>query len=544
MESYNSNGRAENTARDYIRVVFRRKGVIIASIVTVMATVIGGLFLKTNVYTAQVKMLVSAKKHSQADYYSDLSLAVQQSDQIALTQAEIVVSDPVIERAVSALGLAKKPFDYEKRFCSEIKKPLIDLRARRIEKKLGKLTREEKDAFLFRIAMEDLRNRLKVEPVRDTDIFLIKIRDYNPLAAAVSANIVSRSYVIFDLEQQLAEMKLKFGEKNQSVIQLYQAIERMNKSLSGAPLPHIEAIGPASVKIVEQAKVALEPDGMPKPVLLILGFCVSIFLSLLLAFTFEQMDASLKSPSDIEYYLKLKNLASLARKARVSHYRRLSEQLYLAIEQQGIKSIVFTSALPEEGASQIAVNLAAYISGDIGKKVLLMDANFRNPRLHKLFNAPQNNDFLDIIQGDIPLEKAVTQIRENLNLLRSCPCNEKAAGLIRKISGFLFRRPLQKCTAYNPVALLESKKMKDLIRRAHEAYDYLLIDASALRDAEDAAIVSSLVNGVIVVISEGRTRRHVAMHALEPLRVRKANLLGTVLNNRRYYIPGAIYKRV
>ncbi len=298
----------EMTPRDYIRILFRRKWAIVSTIATVMVISVIGIWMRTPLYEAQVKMLISGQKQAQAAYYTDMRFSGGRSSQTILTQSEIVKSDPVIERAAAVLGLANKPLDYEKKFASKIKKPFVNLQAMAIEKKLQNIPEEQRKMFLFRLGMEELRSSVEVEPVRDTDVFHIKVKGYNPLGVTVSANVVSRSYIIFDLEQQYAELRLKYGEKNQQVLQLRTAIEKMSRGLNGAPIPPIEAIGPATVKIIEQAKIPLKPIGLRRQLALLLAFVMSIFLSLMLAFAFEYADQRFRSSQEARLVLGVEQL--------------------------------------------------------------------------------------------------------------------------------------------------------------------------------------------------------------------------------------------
>ena len=104
------------TLRDYLRVFFRNKSIFTICFLTVMTTVYLGLQLKTPVYQSQVKMHISAEKQLESPYYREL--AGQRSSNAALTQSEIVKSNPVLERTVNALNLHNRPVDYEKAFCS------------------------------------------------------------------------------------------------------------------------------------------------------------------------------------------------------------------------------------------------------------------------------------------------------------------------------------------------------------------------------------------------------------------------------------------
>ena len=127
----------------------------------------------------------------------------------------------------------------------------------------------------YNMVVTDSRNR------RDGR-FVERIGFYNPVAAAALANILSRSYTIFDLEQQLAEMQIKYGDKNLAVTQLRDSIDKMTRNLTGQPLPDVEAIGPASVKIIEQAQPPMKPAGIPKILVFILALFMSLFLGVII----------------------------------------------------------------------------------------------------------------------------------------------------------------------------------------------------------------------------------------------------------------------
>jgi len=197
----------ELTLRDYLRVLFRQKAVIITCVVTVMLTVFVGLKFRTPVYESSVKMLISAQKQVESPYYRDM--AEGQASGAVNTQSEIVASSPVIDRVVQAIGLYKRPLDYEITFASPLKKPFIEKNALSLLAQLQKHDEAQRNSILFRQAADDLRRQIKVQPIRDTNLFTISVKDYSPETAAVLANVISRSYVIFDLEQQLAELQIK-----------------------------------------------------------------------------------------------------------------------------------------------------------------------------------------------------------------------------------------------------------------------------------------------------------------------------------------------
>lgn len=534
--------------RDYIRVIFRQKTIIIATVIIILICVFIGLQLKTPVYYAYVKMLITAEKQITAPYYRDLG-GYNNESQISFTQSEIVISTPVLERAVKSLKLHERPTDYEKYFCTTFKlyfvslkeaflqkiflplKELTDLRKQPIQEKIRN---EYEETYRIRMAIDRLRGSISVEPIRDTDLFMISVADYDPEAAAAIANVVSRSYVIFDLEQQLAELELKYGEKHQIVMQLKDSIGTMAKNLTGISLPSLEAIGPASTKIIEQAQVPFFPVQTSKRFAMILALFMSLFFGIILAYGFEYMDPTLKSPQDIETFLNLPYLGFIPKNGYkkqlitgmkqttpyVQSYQQLSDHIYLSIRDKNLKSIMITADSPFIGLATIVANLGIYLSEKVGYKVLVIDANLRTPEFHDTFHISDSPGLVDILEGKISLEKATQYVNPNLAVLPT-------------------RKTLQ-----NPISLLNSSEMIDLIKKAKEKYEIILVNYANLKNIKEACILSSYLDGIALIVNEGKTRRHVVKALLSPLERKKANLIGVILNNRTFVIPEMIYKRL
>ncbi len=537
-----------SSLRDYIRVIFRQKLIIISTVFIVLTCVFIGLQLKTPVYYAYVKMLITAEKQVTAPYYRDLG-GYNKDSQISFTQSEIVISTPVLERVVKSLKLHERPADYEKNFCTSFKlyfmllkdmflekvfnplKELTDLRKPPIQEKM---LNEYEEAYRIRKAIDTLRGSISVEPIRDTDLFLISIADFDPEAAAVIANVVSRSYVIFDLEQQLAELQLKYGEKHQIVMQLKDNIDKMTQNLTGKSLPSIEAIGPASAKIIEQAQVPFFPVQVSKRFAMVVALFMSLFFGITLAYGFEYMDPTLKSPQDIETFLNLPYLGFIPKNGYdkrlisdmkrtapcIQSYQHLSDHLYLSIRDKNLKSVLVTVDPPYCGLATIVANLGIYLSDKVGHKVLVIDANLRTPELHNIFHIPNSPGLIDVLEGKIPFEKATQYVNPNLAVLPT-------------------RKTLQ-----NPVSFLNSSEMIDLINKAKEKYEIILVDYANLKNIKEVCILSSYLDGIALIVNEGKTRRHVVKALLSPLERKKANLIGVILNNRTFAIPEMIYKRL
>jgi capsular polysaccharide biosynthesis protein len=522
------------TSRDYLRVIFRQKTVIVTTFVTVMAVVLLGLMLQTPVYESQVKMLISAQKLVEAPYYQELAGGGgHDTANATVTQSEIVKSMPVLDRTVKSLNLHLRPLDYEKEFASGLKGRIIDLDVARTNTQLKRMTPQQQQAFLYRRAVDKLRSNIEVEPIRETNMFTISVQDFDRVGAAVTANVVSRAYVMFDLQQQLTELELKYGAKHPTVLQLRDNLNQMAKSLNGQPLPDEEAIGPASVKIIEQANLPMKPNGMGKGKTLALAAVMALFLGLVLAFIFEYIDQTVKSPRDLEEKLSLVHLGGIPRlnfgsqvllsqlknvNGHMSYIRafsNLADQLRLVLSNKKAKTILLTEVEREEDAPVIVANVGFTLSQHTDKRILVIDANVR-----KAVDEDTEAGFFDVLAGKVGFQDAVRELSPHLWMM--------PAGTV----------------LLNPITLLDSEKAKDVIAQARSKYDLVLIEGPDLRSYKDSLLLSSLVDGVVLIVSESRTRVPVINWTLKPLRDHGANILGAVLNRRKFVIPKFVYERV
>ncbi|MBI4432532.1 MAG: polysaccharide biosynthesis tyrosine autokinase [Candidatus Omnitrophica bacterium] len=517
--------------RDYLKVLFRRKKMVFGVFMAVAIAALVALELRTPLYEARVKLLIRAEKLVESPYYRDLDGSLKA--EAVLTQSEIVKSNPVLERTVKALTLDERPLNYEKPYASSLKKWVIDLKTQWLQKKM----RDDKwrKADRFRAALSDLRDRVKVKPVAGTNLFSISVSDFDPITATVIANTVSRYYIIFDLEQQLAEISTKYGEKHLAVIQLRDDIQRLQSQLREAPNSYVDLMGPASVKILEEAPVPTESVGFPGTLLFLAAAFCGLCLAVTLAFILERFDSTISSAEDVEKYLNLPLLGSipvrkfgtkLLKKEPLlsTRYTRsfqdLADHIHLIMSQSGTRSVLMTASSAGEGASVVTANVATYLSRDLGHKVLVIDANLRNPSLNRFFRIQDGRGFSDVLCGDVPLEAAVRSVNGSLDLLPTGRYSN------------------------NPLILFDTMKIQDLLRRAGELYEIILIDSTNLKDYKDAHAISASVDGVVLVVEAGRARRQVVRATLASLEQKKVNLLGVILNKRVFHVPEIIYGRV
>jgi capsular exopolysaccharide synthesis family protein len=189
-------------------------------------------------------------------------------------------------------------------------------------------------------------------------------------------------------------------------------------------------------------------------------------------------------------------------------YRTLRTNLEFSSLDKAIRSMVVTSAAPEEGKSTTLANLAVTIA-QAGKKVILVDCDLRRPSLNQIFNARGAPGFTDMMRDDALMSKPPLQDTTvaNLRLL--------ASGTIPP----------------NPSELLASRRMGEVIAALQQLADVVLFDAPPIVAVTDAAVLASKVDAVLLVVSAGRTKRDHAKKAKALLDKVNAHLIGTVLNN-------------
>ena len=521
-----------NTLRDYLKILFRHKVVIITTYITIMAAVFISIEFKTPYYEAVTTMLVRASTKVESPYYRPM---VVYPAEVAKTQSAIILSNPVIERTVRSLGLDKRPIDYAQQFNSPIKSALMASRYEQFKSKLEAMEPEEREEILFRNAVQNLKGNIETKTVLQTNLLTITARDFDPEEAARIANAVSRAYVIFDLEMQLAEFQARFGEKHSSSVQLRDYIETMKAQLNGELLvDEVKAIGPGTVKIVEQAIPPGSPSVTNKPVALGLAFLLSGVVGGLLAFGFDRLEQTFRSPHDVERFLDVPFLGSIPKRKPKDKlliteagpsstkyalsFQDISAQIDLLMKDKNLKSVLLTDAEGSGETAAVIANIGICSSRYAGHRTLIIDADLRSPSISGIFDISDKPGLVDVLEGKVSFKDAVRHIGHNLYVL---PSNN---------------------TAFNPVTLVGSSMMTDVIRRAEEEYEITFIACADLSHYTDAVILSSIVDGTVLVVNEGRVKRQVVMAAIAPLAQKKAVLLGAVLNNRIYEIPDVIYK--
>lgn len=187
-------------------------------------------------------------------------------------------------------------------------------------------------------------------------------------------------------------------------------------------------------------------------------------------------------------------------------YRVLRTNIQFASVDKPIKVIAVTSSTPGEGKTTTIANLAITFAQS-GSRVLIMDADLRKPRVHKVFHVPNDRGMTTVLSRLYSYSECIVgSVVDNLYILTSGPIPP------------------------NPSEMLSSNAMKSFLEQVKQDFDIILIDAPPVGVVTDAAIISTIVDGTILVISSGHVEIEAAQRAKELLEKVNANILGVVLN--------------
>ncbi len=337
------------------------------------------------------------------------------------------------------------------------------------------------------------------------------------------------------------DLKQRVAEARKSVLDLRAnstertALERnveTNRVLYSDLLKRLKEVGVASgsgtnnISVVDAAEVPQRPFSPNLRLNLLLALLGGLFVGGLLAFVFDILDDTIKGSDELENKLQLavlgiipeveasavdetKNivLQSLGnlRSAIAEAHRSLRTALLFSTTEGAPKVLHVASASPGEGKTTTSIGMAVAFA-QAGGSVLLIDADLRNPSLHKEFAMPNHLGLSNYLAGDAkPAEMAQgTQIK-NLFVITAGP------------------------NPPNPAELLSSGKMVNLLQLAAERFDQVIIDGPPVLGLADALILSNLAKGTLLVINAGVSRIGTVSGAVKRLRQARAPLVGAVL---------------
>jgi capsular exopolysaccharide synthesis family protein len=186
-------------------------------------------------------------------------------------------------------------------------------------------------------------------------------------------------------------------------------------------------------------------------------------------------------------------------------YRKIATNIEFANIDNNIKTIMCTSSMPGEGKTTTICNIAGVLI-DLGKKVLLLDMDLRKPAVHKCFKLSNRVGLTDVLINKDDFRGYLNSVYKGLDVI--------ASGRIPS----------------NPSEVINSKAIKELIKKMSSNYDYVLIDAPPVSVVSDPITIATYMDAVLLVVAYSETDGETARKAADSLRYINANIIGTVFN--------------
>jgi polysaccharide biosynthesis transport protein len=487
--------------REYIAVLRNRKW----SIAVVVALVVGGAIAfsirQTPLYESKTKVLIEALQIRGGGAAGDITTNMD-------TESQVVGSSSVAELVAGDLGV-QEPID-------------------------------------------QLLEPLNVEVVPNTEVLTISYRDPNPEEARRRANAFARAYLEFRRERLLREVTAGIerlrAEVQDLTVRLQHTIEQIGSEADPVVRMQLRARAntlAAQIGLLQQQIQDVEPDAgllvgqiilpasLPQsPVVpnylmnVTLALFAGLALGIGLAFLRERLDERLRGADDLEAHTHAPVLAVVPKLSgwrkreedmlvTVSNtdsqaaeaYRTLRVAVLFAAANRGMKSFLVTSSRPDEGKTMTAANLGVTLA-QAGKRVVVVSADRRRPRLHRFFGCPNSVGLTNVLAGEADLRSALHQ--SGINNLRVLSSGAWIG---------------------NYDAVFGSDPMVRLLSELRKYADLVLIDAGPVLGVADTVSLAPLVDGVLVVANADRATRRSVRQAMQQLEKVDATVLGCVLNN-------------
>jgi capsular exopolysaccharide synthesis family protein len=342
------------------------------------------------------------------------------------------------------------------------------------------------------------------------------------------------------LRQAFQQQKVKALEMKEKGIQ-YNILKReadTNRELYKGLLLRMKEAGvsagitASNIQIVDPAELPTKPHKPNKGLNLLLAAIVGLFLGVGLAFFFEYLDNTIKTPEDLDQWVQLPSFGmvpevSNGRRRRLEKgtsypvelityghpksmlseaYRSIRTSILLSSPEKPPKKITVTSPNPAEGKTTTLINTAIALS-QTGAQVIIIDADMRRPKVHLIFNHENGMGLSNFLSGHGDLDSIIKKSEvPNLFYIPSGPVPP------------------------NPSELLGSNLFKKMLESLEARFDHILLDSPPVLGFADAIILSTSVNGVILTVVGGKTPRETLQRAKEALQQTHTKILGVVIN--------------
>jgi len=481
------------------------KALLVAAVIGVALGYLASLALP-KVYESGTRLLVGQLLQSSNPNINSVDV----SNRLSTAYATLATTRPVLEGVIAELGMDTTPEELEKRIhaTASTESPYVTIA---VEANAA----DEAAAIANAIAKQLIDRSPTLSGGAQTDSFL-------------QSQLTASRDDIEAAEQEIAGLAAidEPTPADQARLAVLQDRIANLRGTYAALLEYLFNAAPNALSVVEPA-VAPTAVSSPKPLVnaALAGMLALLLVGALLV-AWDQLDDTIKSVKDIEALLGYSPIAVIPRIAgrkrdpiyrlvtilmplssAAEAFRSLRTNLAFSSVDAPIKSMVVTSGVGDEGKSTIAANLAVVLAQE-GHTVLLVDADLRRPSLHEMFRLEQSSGLTSLLNfADVKIDRVAHRT--------------EVIGLRVITSGL---------TPPNPVELLGSHRMETVMADLLAAADIVILDTPPTGPVSDAAILSRLVDGVLLVAASRRTRTATLQHAADAVTRASARIIGVVLN--------------
>jgi succinoglycan biosynthesis transport protein ExoP len=464
--------------RDYVQVVKRRRKLILILTAVAVALAFVWTRLQTPVYTAT---------------------------------SELLVREPFTGSATPITGVEPLNMENERQIMTSL--PVADIASEQLN--LGESARQ-------------LLNRISVTVPKDADVLTVQFQHTVPQIAAQGAQAFANAYLQFSRDRARGLV----NEQVTAITDRIQVLES-NKKQNAAAIAALESqatiLSSAPIDPGEILVDAEPPQGASSPNLalnIVLALLLGLFVGLVAAFIRERVDDRLRGRADLEATVGVPVMTmiptvpswrdrtapylvtlELPRSSAAEAYRTLRTSILVAASQSGTKTLMVVSAVAGEGKTTTASNLAVTLA-QADKRVVLISADLRRPRIHEFFGlGSADRGLSEVLGGDRRAWESMRSGKvDNLWIMSSGKASEQ------------------------PTELLQSEAMRELLADQREVVDFIIIDCPPVLAVADALVLAPMVDGVLYVADAQRTPRGAVIAARAQLDQVGARIIGAVLN--------------
>lgn len=465
----------------------------------------------TPAYTASATLYVdTARKPSTTDPYGAELFLTQDVETIA----KRLVLRPVLEGVIENLGLSLSPGELEKMVAVKVtqRTQLITLDVTDTNPQRAAAIANEIPVVFNKRNRELLAERYESSKSSIAQQMATLAAEMNQVQAQLDTQ---RSAPVPDTAEitRLENILTQLRNTHASLLQSYESIRMAEASALSNVIMDQPAVPPTA------------PSSPNKPRTIGLAGAVGLIIAAGVALLIEYLDDTLKTPDDVEMALSVPILGTITRfepgeqpsddlvvveetrSSLTEAFRILRTNIQFVGLDHPTRSLVITSPGATEGKSAVTANLGIALA-QAGHSVIVVDADLRRPRQHKLFNLPNEIGLTSaLVDGDVSLDEVLQATAfPHLRVLTSGPLPP------------------------DPTVVLNSGQMVELEHSLLQRADIVLFDTPPVLMVADSAILAHRADGVLLVLEAGRTRRDMARRAMARLEQADSHLLGAVLN--------------